>query len=48
MVNNVGFAFPIWNILEEKSSNFASWYAARESNAIAENEKLIKLLTGEE
>ncbi len=48
MVNNVGFAFPIWNILEEKSANFASWYAARESNAIAENEKLIKLLTGEE
>lgn len=48
MVNNVGFAFPIWNILESKSSDFASWYAKREAQAISENKKIIALLTGEE
>lgn len=48
MVNNVGFAFPIWNILESKSSDFASWYASREQSAITENEKIIAILTGEE
>ena len=48
MVNDVGYAFPIWNVLEARSADFASWYAAREAYAISENEKIIKQLTGEE
>ena len=41
-VNNGGFAFPIWNLMDEKSSDFASYYAAREASVISYNEKLLE------
>ena len=40
--------FPVWQILEKKSKDFASFYASNEKNAIAELEKAIEALTKNE
>ncbi|MGM9624508.1 MAG: extracellular solute-binding protein [Eubacteriales bacterium] len=42
---NSDISFPIWNILESKSADFASWYASREATAEAKYEKVIQILT---
>jgi len=40
--------FPVWQILEKKSKDFASFYASNEKNAIAELDKAIEALTKNE
>ena len=43
-VYNAGFAFPIWDMMDKKSDNFASYYASKETAALAYYEDLLDTL----